>query len=172
MALISSCSAGYERDYPSLLSPRRQGEPPLPLWTLKKYPLRARAAVHCAEVSADMQAPPTTETEVFLVMFDYIDRLFGIVRPRKLLYMAIGELSQPFLHPCMLVCQAPARSDFSNSLGLQGAWSTSRHGHPLECGPVSKMTPLTGVCVVFRWRCATSEDEPAEVQAIQSCSGC
>jgi 5'-3' exonuclease len=33
---------------------------------------------------------PTTEAEVFLAIFDYIDRLIGIVRPRKVLYMAIG----------------------------------------------------------------------------------
>ena len=43
------------------------------------------------------QAPPTTEAEVFLTMFDYIDRLFSIVRPRKLLVMAIG--ASPF-HSC------------------------------------------------------------------------
>ena len=38
-----------------------------------------------------MQPAPTTETEVFLTIFDYIDRLFAMVRPRKLLHMAIGE---------------------------------------------------------------------------------
>lgn len=39
------------------------------------------------------QPAPTTETEVFLTIFDYIDRLFAMVRPRKLLHMAIGEHS-------------------------------------------------------------------------------
>jgi 5'-3' exoribonuclease 2 len=39
------------------------------------------------------QPAPTTEAEVFQCIFDYIDRLFAIVRPRKLLYMAIGAAS-------------------------------------------------------------------------------
>ena len=37
-----------------------------------------------------LQPSPTTFSEVFQCMFDYIDRLFVMVRPRKLMYMAIG----------------------------------------------------------------------------------
>lgn len=38
-----------------------------------------------------LQPAPTTENEVFVNIFDYIDRLFSIVRPRRVLFMAIGE---------------------------------------------------------------------------------
>lgn len=45
---------------------------------------------------------PLTETEVFINIFDYIDRLFAMVRPRKLLYMAIGARG------CGSFCVQPA----------------------------------------------------------------
>ncbi|KAI3700133.1 hypothetical protein L2E82_44751 [Cichorium intybus] len=39
------------------------------------------------------RASPTSFNEVFQCMFDYIDRLFVMVRPRKLLYMAIDGVA-------------------------------------------------------------------------------
>ncbi|MFH4982532.1 hypothetical protein AB6A40_009241 [Gnathostoma spinigerum] len=37
--------------------------------------------------------PPKDENEMFVLIFEYIDRLFAIVRPRRLLYMAVDGVA-------------------------------------------------------------------------------
>lgn len=37
--------------------------------------------------------PPQTEAEMMLAIFDYLDRLFAIVRPRKVIYMAVDGVA-------------------------------------------------------------------------------
>lgn len=36
------------------------------------------------------KAPPSTEEEMFIEIFKYMDRIIAMVRPRKVLYLAIG----------------------------------------------------------------------------------
>ena len=40
---------------------------------------------------------PNTEDEMMVEIFKYIDRIVGMIRPRKLIYMAIGEFFVPFI---------------------------------------------------------------------------
>ena len=41
------------------------------------------------------QPPPKSYDDIFAAIFSYIDRVFSIVRPRKLLFLAIGHHSTP-----------------------------------------------------------------------------
>ena len=48
--------------------------------------------IHPACHPEDLPAP-SSEEEMYLAIFKYIDRVFNIIRPRKLLYMAIDGVA-------------------------------------------------------------------------------
>ncbi|CDY22389.1 BnaA06g37110D [Brassica napus] len=90
------------------------GVPSFYRWLIERYPLILQDAIE--EEALDVKVPyenlyldmngiihpcfhpedrasPTTFSEVFQCMFDYIDRLFLMVRPRKLLFLAIDGVA-------------------------------------------------------------------------------
>ena len=45
---------------------------------------------------------PETEEEMMVEIFKYTERVVNMVRPRRLLFMAIGELFRCLVHPLSL----------------------------------------------------------------------
>ena len=48
-----------------------------------------------------LRPAPENEDEMMVAIFEYIDRIFNIVRPRKLLYMAIDGVVSKLSHAPM-----------------------------------------------------------------------
>ena len=60
--------------------------------------------------------PPTTVTEVLESIFEYLDRLFRIVRPRRLLYLAVGWI---------LLADSVCHVVVSRAMDAVGSWLAS-----------------------------------------------
>lgn len=50
-----------------------------------------QSGVRIKIICSHIQPQPKSEDEILVKVMEFIDRLFRIVRPRKLLYMAIGN---------------------------------------------------------------------------------
>ncbi|KAI6225914.1 5'-3' exoribonuclease [Aphelenchoides besseyi] len=81
--------------------PNNMGVPAFFRWLSKKYPtivefdnlyLDMNGIIHPCTHPED-RPEPKNEEEMFVLIFEYIDRLFAIVRPRRLLYMAIDGVA-------------------------------------------------------------------------------
>uniref|UniRef100_A0A3Q3F0L7 5'-3' exoribonuclease 2 n=1 Tax=Labrus bergylta TaxID=56723 RepID=A0A3Q3F0L7_9LABR len=79
------------------------GVPAFFRWLSRKYPnpnevefdnlyLDMNGIIHPCTHPED-KAAPKNEDEMMVAIFEYIDRLFNIVRPRRVLYMAIDGVA-------------------------------------------------------------------------------
>ena len=53
--------------------------------------------IHPCVRGVEGQPPPKTEEEMFVLIFAYIDRIFSVVRPRQLLFLAIDLKTNAYL---------------------------------------------------------------------------
>uniref|UniRef100_I1P0G4 5'-3' exoribonuclease n=1 Tax=Oryza glaberrima TaxID=4538 RepID=I1P0G4_ORYGL len=85
--------------YPSIVSPAKESRPADGIVVYDNLYLDMNQIIHCSFHPQDQMnagtdvCAPTTVSEVFESMFDYLDRLFRIVRPRRLLYLAVDGVA-------------------------------------------------------------------------------
>ena len=102
--------------------------------------------------------PPATESEMMMEIFKYTDRVVNMVRPRKLLLIAIGTLApqeslgKPFKTP---ILSSTIHASLMGSiislhfLQIVSSWLT-----------------------LFRWCCSSCEDEPTTSTTFSICQRC
>lgn len=94
--------------------------------------------------------PPSTEEEMMLAIFKYTDRVVNMVRPRKLLLIAVGTFANAMPNSWIhLIGQ-----DFEVMEGGALLSQFTRFSLP---------NPLTWL---FRRRCSSCEDESTTLQAL------
>nr|XP_025879305.1 5'-3' exoribonuclease 3 isoform X4 [Oryza sativa Japonica Group] len=85
--------------YPSIVSPAKESRPADGIVVYDNLYLDMNQIIHYSFHPQDQMnagtdvCAPTTVSEVFESMFDYLDRLFRIVRPRRLLYLAVDGVA-------------------------------------------------------------------------------
>jgi len=113
------------KKYPKIISPVIEEQPrevdgqEVPVDTTKPNPndyefdnlyLDMNGIVHPCSHPED-RPPPETEEEIMLAIFNYTDRVVNMVRPRKLLLIAVGKCTQnSFPHACGLTNQVVCES--------------------------------------------------------------
>lgn len=155
--------------YPKIISAVKEEQPlevdgeTYPIDTTKPNPngeemhnlyLDMNGIVHPCSHPEDKPAP-ATEGEMMLEVFKYTDRVVNMVRPRKLLMIAVGTLTAPPTHNPKV-----GRSEHRFNCGWVSRITLSQFEHHFPRYQIVSLPAYQCDAYKYRWRCSESQDEP------------